>query len=254
MISPTQALGSLPAGLRDPLLAECRYIIQNFMERKWLPSELSGGRFCEIVYTILHDHATGSYSASPAKPNNFANACRQLENNAHVPRSFQILIPRLLPALYEIRNNRGVGHIGGEVNPNYMDATAVLSMANWIMAELVRVFHQLPTDDAQKVVDSLVERRIPVVWQIGEIRRVLDTSLKLKDQVLLLICSCSAPVASDDLYTWTGYKDRGYFNRLLRSLHDSRFIELSADENTMEILPPGTKYVEDSLLPTFKLK
>ena len=167
-----------------------------------------------------------------------------------VPRSFQILIPRLLPALYEIRNNRGVGHVGGDVDPNYMDASAVLSMANWIMAELVRVYHQLPTDEAQKVTDLLVERRVPLVWQIGQVKRVLDTSLSLKDQVLLLASSSSTALTTDDLLTWTGYNDRGYFKRLLRDLHTKRLIELSADESKVEILPPGTKYVEESLLPS----
>jgi len=250
MVSPSHALVAIPSGLRDPLLEEYRHIVQSYMERKWLPSELGGGRFCEIVYNILNGYANGSYPATPSKPGNFANACSLLENNANVPRSFQILIPRLLPALYEIRNNRGVGHVGGDVDPNYMDASAVLAIVNWIMAELVRVFHQLPTDEAQKVTDLLVERRIPVVWQVGQIKRVLDTSLNLKDQVLLLACSSPTPVTTDDLFIWTGYGDRGYFKRLLRDLHTKRFVELSADEMTIEILPPGTKYVEGNLLPS----
>src|SRR6266851_1018203 len=76
--------------------------------------------------------------------------------NIHVPRSFQILIPRLLPALYEVRNNRGVGHIGGDVDPNHMDATFVISSCNWVMAELVRVYHDLSTNEAQEIVDTLV--------------------------------------------------------------------------------------------------
>src|SRR5437868_1963365 len=141
------------------------------MERRWSPSELSGGKFCEIVYTILQGHAKGTYATKPTKPANFVDACKKLESNSGQPRSFQILIPRMLPALYEIRNNRGVGHVGGDVDPNHMDATVVLGMVNWIMAELVRVLHQLPIEDAQKVVDQLVERRIPIVWQIGDVKR-----------------------------------------------------------------------------------
>lgn len=250
MVSASQALAAIPSGLRDPLLEEYQHIVQSYMERKWLPSELSGGRFCEIVYTILGGHATGTYPATLSKPGNFVNACRLLENNASVPRSFQILIPRLLPALYEIRNNRGVGHVGGDVDPNLMDASAVLAMVNWIMAELVRVYHQLPTDEAQKVTDLLAERRIPVVWQVGQIKRVLNTSLSLKNQVLLLICSSPTSVATDDLLIWTSYKNRRYFKRLLRDLHARRLVELSGDEASVEILPPGTKYVEDTLLPS----
>jgi len=248
-ISPTQALAAIPSGLRTPLLDEYQLIVQNYLEQKWLPSELSSGRFCEIVYTILAGHASGSYATSPTKPTNFPQACRNLENNNSVPRSFQILIPRMLPALYEVRNNRGVGHVGGNVDSNHMDATVVLGMVNWIMAELVRVFHQLPIAEAQALVDQLAERRIPIVWQSGQMKRVLDTKLKLPDQMLLLIASCAGGCSPDNLFDWTGYGNRGYFNRILKSLHDDRFVELAGDGVSVQMLPPGAKYVETKLIP-----
>src|SRR6266436_4912695 len=113
MLSRQNALASLPVGLREPLLKEYNSIVQNFFERRWSPSELSGGRLCEIVYTILEGKAKGSYASQPSKPRDLVAACRQLETHSNLPRSFQILLPRLLPALYEIRNNRNVGHVGG---------------------------------------------------------------------------------------------------------------------------------------------
>jgi hypothetical protein len=247
MIAPGAALSVIPAGLRDPLLGEYRSIVQNFMERRWTPSELSGGKFCEIVYTILDGHAKGAYAASPSKPTSFVNACRALESNTAVPRSFQILIPRMLPALYEIRNNRNVGHVGGDVNPDYMDSSAVLSMCSWITAELVRVFHGLTTAEAQQLVDSLAERRIPLVWKQGDITKVLDPGIKLGNQMLLLIASSSTPVATEQLLSWLEYKDRKYFFRTLRQLHKRRLVHLSKDEATVQLLPPGAKYVEHFL-------
>ena len=156
-ITASAALSAIPSGLRLPLIAEYQSIVQNFLEHRWLPSELSGGRFSEIVYTILDGYGKKAYAASAKKPSNFKDACARLETNASVPRSFQVLIPRLLPALYEIRNNRSVGHVGGDVDPNHMDSAAVLAMCNWVMCELVRVYHSLPTTGAQKVVDSLAE-------------------------------------------------------------------------------------------------
>jgi hypothetical protein len=139
-MSVKSALSAIPDGLRSPLLAEYQSIVQNFAEHRWSPSELSGGKFCEIVFTILDGYAKSAYASAPKKPRAFDQACKLLENNSQVPRSFQILIPRLLPALFEVRNNRGVGHAGGDVDPNHMDAVFVLTSCNWIMAELVRVF------------------------------------------------------------------------------------------------------------------
>lgn len=246
MTAPQKALLVIPECLRKPLLEEHRLIIQNYLERRWRPSELSGGRFCEIVYTILDGHAAGNYATAPSKPRDFPQACRRLENNSSEPRSFQILIPRMLPPLYEIRNNRGVGHVGGDVDPNYMDATTVLGMVNWVMAELIRVLHQLPTDEAQRVVDQLVERRIPTVWQIGEIRRVLNPQLKLPDQIMLLVASCATGCSVDQLCDWTEYKNASYLRKVVRDLHAKRYIELDARGN-VQLLPPGSTYVEEKI-------
>jgi len=240
-------LGALPPGLAGPLLSEYRQIAQNYLEHRWSPAELSGGRFCEIVFTILYGHAKSSYPASPAKPTNFVSACRSLESNAHVPRSFQILIPRLLPALYEIRNNRGVGHVGGDVDPNHMDAIAVLSLASWVMAELVRVFHGLNIAEAQRAVDAIAERKTSLIWSDGDIRRILDTSLPLKHQILLLTATSASNVQVNDLLRWTEYKDRRYFMRLLRKMHKERLLELSQNETLVHVLPPGSKLVETFL-------
>jgi hypothetical protein len=244
LISTAKLLPPLPSGLRDPLLEEFRQIVQNYLERRWSPAELSGGRFCEIAWTILDGHARGSYSPSASKPRDFVTACRALESNGHVPRSFQILIPRLLPALYEVRNNRGVGHVGGDVDPNHMDANAVLAMSSWVMAELVRVFHGLGVPEAQRVVDSIVERRIPLVWTGPAMKRVLDPKLPLKDQVLLLLATEPGEAAVSEVAAWCGYTDKGYFLRLMRSLHRARLLEVSANGERAQILPPGAARVE----------
>jgi len=242
MITAETALSAIPDGLRSPLLCEFKNIVNHFMEKRWGPAELSGGRFCEIVYTILQGHAKNNYASSPSKPSNFVDACRALEKNTGVPRSFQILIPRILSALYEIRNNRNVGHVGSDVNPDFMDSSAVLALASWVLAEMVRVFHNLSTEEAQKIVDNLAERRIPIVWKSGSIRRVLKANTQLKDQILLLASSVSGRTKVKDLLLWTNYDNRGYFNKLLSDLDKKRFILYYKDSQEIEILPPGSEY------------
>ena len=239
MLTPDQALNPIPEGLRRPLIDEFSNIVNNFMERKWLPAELSAGRFCEIVYTIIDGYSSGSYQPSPTKPRNFVDACRRLENNSNIPRSFRILIPRLLPALYEIRNNRNVGHVGGDVDPDHMDSSAVVSISSWILAELIRVFHGVTTEEAQKLVDLIVERRSQIVWKSGDMRRVLKPDLSLRDQILILLGSSTSKVQVGDLLVWTDYDNRSYFNRILRKLHDKRFINLNGATGETELLPPG---------------
>ena len=53
MIDPAKALLTLPAGLRDPLLQSYREIAANYTESRFEPAELNGGKFSEVVYTII---------------------------------------------------------------------------------------------------------------------------------------------------------------------------------------------------------
>jgi hypothetical protein len=169
-----------------------------------------------------------------------------LEQNASVPRSFQILIPRLLPALYEIRNNRGVGHVGGDVDPNHMDATAVVSMCNWVLAEIIRVLHNVTTQEAQGLVDVIAERQTPMVWKIGEDRRLLDTTLPLKDQILVLASSCSGSPSISEIQTWTQYDNRAYLKKTVRAMDKSRLLHLDSQDK-ITVSPLGTDRVASLL-------
>lgn len=150
MLDPSKVLTNVPLGLRGPLFQSYQEIATNFAEHRWEPAELNGGKFCEVVYSIVKGNMDGRYPAAPSKPKDMVVACKALEATPVVAgrvgdRSLRILIPRVLPSLYEIRNNRGVGHAGGDVDPNFMDATAVYGMASWTLAELIRIFHGLST-------------------------------------------------------------------------------------------------------------
>jgi hypothetical protein len=111
------------------------------------------------------------------------------------------------------------------------------------MAELVRVFYGVSTEEAQALVDTLAERRLPLVWKSGEIRRVLKPDLPLKDQLLLLLASIAGRVSVEQLFKWSDYGKRPYFNRLLRQLHGNRLVEWHEKSAEVEILPPGTEYI-----------
>lgn len=245
--SKTLALAGIPTGLRAALLSEYDQIVQSFLEGRWSPVEMSGGRFCEIVFSILEGLASGNFPSHPKKPPDFVSACRKLESETTLPRSLRILVPRLLPALYEIRNNRGVGHVGGDVDPNFMDASAVVSIANWVLAEMVRVFHGLSADEAQRIVNSLLEFKSPLIWKNGQMRRVLNPSLKLRDQILLLLSSCPAGTKVQTVFNWTGSRDMTYFRELLYKLHGERLLELSEEQADVMLLPPGTNRVRKLL-------
>jgi hypothetical protein len=237
-------LVAIPSGLREPLLAEYSSIVSHYLERKWQPSELSGGLFSEIVFSILDGYGKGNYPAKPAKPKDFVAACKALEQHVKSPRSFRILIPRVLVAIYEVRNNRNVGHVGGDVDPNEMDASLVLNSTTWVMAELIRVMHQLSVKDAQQIVNVLVERKTPLVWESGNIKRILVPKLKFPQQVLILLAVSKGGVKFGDLQRWLEQENTAYLKKIIQTLHDDRFLEWNQTDDYILLLPPGAIAVE----------
>jgi hypothetical protein len=246
----TRLLAGVPKTLRDELLRAYAQIVRNFRERRWEPAELNGGKLCEVVYTILRGYVDGAFPANSSKPGNMVDACRALEQApATFPRSVRIQIPRMLVVLYEIRNNRGVGHVGGDVDPNHMDAVCVLEMSKWVMSELARVFHNVSTEEATTAVDALVDRTLPMVWKAGQNLRVLDPNLSMKGKALLLLYHSQGVTAENDLCRWVEHSNPSVFRRdVIRKAHREKLVEYDPEQGTVEISPRGVEYVERLLL------
>ncbi len=243
-------LGRLPERLRSELLSAYAEILRNFRERRWEPAELNGGKLCEVAYSILKGHVEGVYPKKSSKPNNMVDSCRALEKApAAFPRSVRIQVPRMLVALYEVRNNRGVGHVGGDVDPNHMDAACVLEMSKWVMSELVRVFHHVTTEAATAAVDTLVERTLPVVWKVGDNLRVLDSAFSMKDKAMVLLYHSQGAVGEFELLRWVEHSNASVFRRdVIRRAHKGKLVEYDPIGKTIEISPKGIEYVERVLL------
>src|SRR5439155_23977972 len=141
------------------------------------------------------------------------DSAKKLEqaDSGKFPRSVRVQIPRVLIALYEIRNNRGVGHVGGDVDPNLMDATVVVAMSKWIVAELIRVFHTVSTEEAQHMVEAAVERSLPIVWKVGDVLRVLKTKIAAKEKALILLYHSRTWVQEESLCRYVEYSNASMF-------------------------------------------
>jgi hypothetical protein len=256
MVDPTKVFASIPAALREEVVKRYREIASNFAEHRWEPAELNGGKFCEAVYSVLEGYITSYYAAAPSKPSSMLLACQNLEKfpasaTRIGDRSVRVLIPRILPALYEVRSNRGVGHVGGDVDPNFMDATMVYSLSSWVLAELIRVFHQVSTTEAQETVDVLVERKVSLVWEIEKMRRVMDPDMDKDDQVLILLYSKPSWADESELRSWVEYRNPTLFRtKILETLHQRRLIEYDGSAKRARISPLGSKHVDSEILNT----
>lgn len=254
-IEPLSLIGegvfsALPKGLASDLVKAFTEILTNYSQGRWEPAELNGGKLCEAAYCICKGLCEGSFPERAKKPARFPQACQDLEKfHPQASRSASILIPRMLVPLYEVRNNRGVGHAGGDVDPNHMDATCVLYMSKWVVAELVRHLNDLPVERATEVVDALVERETPLVWKVNGKRRVLDASMLKRDAALLLLHGCAGAVHESELVGWVEYSNPSMFrSKLLKVAHRDRLVEYDDGTGMVDLSPLGVKYVEDNLI------
>lgn len=247
-VAPEDVLKGIPRHIRDPLLEEFNKLGRNYRESRWEPAELNGGKFCEIVYVVLKGYVDGSFPAVLAKPKNMVAACTALEHAVSAPRSVKIQMPRMLIAVYEVRNNRNVGHVGADVDPSHMDATLVFSMSRWILAELVRIFHDLPVKTATEVVESLTEREVPLLWRFGDKTRVLGSGRSAKDKTLILLYGSDGTLNVRDIASAIEYGNLSRFRKsVLKPAHKDDLIHFEERSDEVTLSPIGIRYVETKI-------
>jgi hypothetical protein len=231
------------ANLVDALVNAFNEIESNFARGKWKASEMDASQFVEAARRILEiETGLAPTPIGKALPKFNDGSLKAYESgmNGTAHESFRVLIPRVLWAMYAIRNKRNVAHLGAEVSPNEIDAALILGQARWVMAELVRLKSGLTLEETARLVHELIEKETPLIWSDGAIERVLDTSLRLRDQVLVLLYARS-PRSDQNLLAVTEASKRN-MDRILGELHDDRCVEFNAGSCTL--LPPGEREAE----------
>lgn len=248
-----KALASVPTQFRDRILKAYVDLREAFDEGSFDTAALRVGRFCESVLRFLQHHLTNASIPFGTKIQNLSDECRKLERlpASAGPENLRVIMPRALNFAYTLRNKRGIGHVGGDVDANQIDAATAVRVADWCLCELMRVFHALSLEDAQAILDAISVRQLPQVWAVAGKKRVLETTLDAKAKTLLLLHSelgTATPV--EDLAEWIEYgRVSDFRRRILAPLHRARLVELDGETDTVVISPKGAKKVEEEILP-----
>ncbi len=250
------ALSNIPEKFR-------RKIIDSYLELKerysgasrdasWDAAGLSAGKFCESVLRFLQSEFTGTYIAFGKHIPSFADECNKL---VKLPatignESTRVIIPRALIYLYTLRGKRGIGHVGGDVEANQIDMVTIVRNCDWIICELIRVYHQLSLEEAQAIVDALSQRELPFIWHVAGKKRVLKLGLSYKQQTLLLLYTePDTGVLTEDLCEWVEHpRIRGFRSDVLGKLHGERLIEYDKENEIVYLSPLGINEVEQKIL------
>jgi hypothetical protein len=246
------ALGVIPKNFREKIIEYYLKLKQRLTHGDYEASGLSAGKFCETVLRTLQHEVTGTSIPFNKSIGNFYDECRKLISFSAPGKSesLRVIIPRGLAFLYTFRNKRSIGHEGGDVDPNAIDAATIARAADWVMCELIRCFHSLSLEDAQGLVDSLSIRHLPDVWEVQGRKRVLRSDLGSKDKALILLYTCTDLGAlTEDLRLWTKYSSPSMFRtRVLRPLDAEDLVDYDEEIEYVVLSPVGVARVEDELL------
>lgn len=251
--SPLQdALANVPSEFRSRTIKTYLDLKSRHAEGKHDAAGVSAGKLCEIVVRLLQHELKKSFTPFGQQIHNFAGEC---ESFSQVPKalgseSLRVVIPRALSYLYTLRNKRGIGHAGGDVDANGIDGATIGRVADWIVCELIRIYHNMSLEEADALVSSLSSRNIPDIWEVGGKKRVLRNDLDFKQKALLLLySSVDSAVLAEDLYSWTKYSNFAVFRKnVLGQLDSANLIEYDRDSETVIISPIGVKQVEEEIL------
>lgn len=198
--------GFLNAGIPAELAAELLDAYSEAKKRYHLgdlrPNLVEGGRFSEAAFRILQ-WATDSGNFTPlgqSLPGVPTLLGHLAQRTAH-DESLRLHIPRVLQGIYQIRNARNGPHLG-TINVNKMDATLVIHDMDWILAELVRLYHNVGPNEAQALVDDLVAKEVPAMQIFDGYPRILKDLSQPNHILVLLYWRGSAGASRAELSGW----------------------------------------------------
>ena len=240
----TQHLKNLPNDLVTALQAEFQKLHQQYFLGKWEPAQLNGGRFGEAVLRIVEFKDTNKFTPVGAQLGR-KQIVNNVAQNTALPKSLRLQIPILAELVIDFRNDRNVGHLG-TIDVNEMDSAFVLNATNWIVAELIRLETQMSPSDAQAEIKKIIERKVPIVEEIGGRLKCLNPKLDAKTKAVVF-CYQKYPetISLDNLVVWTEYTNKGVLRKQLEALNKACIIDFRKD--AAQLTRKGVEWVEKNI-------
>lgn len=235
----------IPAQIVDEVIAAFEEAKRRFYRSDLRPAAVEGGRFSEAVFRLLEWATTGTFTPIGRTLPSVDTLIQRLQN-AQGSESIRLHIPRTLRVVYDIRNKRDIAHLGDGIDPNQQDATLIVRNMEWVLAELVRLYHNVSAAEAHQVIAQLVAKEIPFVQVFDGFPRILKPLRASEHMLALLYWRGTGGATFLELNTWARAPMRSNLRRTLDSLDRKDLVHLA--NMVYRLTQLGEKLVEQQHL------
>lgn len=242
-------LHNIPKEHAEKLVAEFIQLKRKYFFGEWDTGQLKGGRLAEVVIRIFQHLLSEPVTpyGEDIKAQEKTRILNKTANDGSVDEHIRQKVVSITRLLLDFRNNRDVAHLGG-FNANHPDALFVLSGATWILCEMVRVYGGVDMAEAQKIVESLSIKELPVIFEYQGELFITRNDLSSEEEVLVLLYKLEKS-ESNFLFEKTKDKNKSRFNEKLKVMEKKKLI--AKHDGGYILLPLGKKCVEEKELLLF---
>lgn len=202
----------------------------------WEECLARGGKFAEEMVRLVH-HVIKGETLQKIQVSQYID-----ERAKGYNQEVRFLLQHI-KLLYGHRSNRGGGHTS--FDPQEMDAWMVTALADWAIAEVIRIFGAVSPTEAWEAVKTTTVRSYPLIEDFDGDKVVLNPNLSLREKIcLLLYAEYPKPVEQERLRRWISSRRRDAGKTLSRMVTQS---ELYRKDGKIYLTAKGRAAAEDIL-------
>lgn len=225
----------------DEILEHYSALKISYHIQDWEKCLVRAGKFTEAIMKGIRFLRTGQVTDTIS----IETEINEVAKRTDLHDSIRLLIPRAVRVIYDNRSKRGGAHIS-PFDPNPMDCMLVTNLADWVLAELVRLYYTTNREQAAAIVDALIVKSIPLVERIDEDYIVLSPHASARQEIGLILHSrYPNRTTPPELIKWMPYKSPENIRTSLKNIEKAKEVHRNKDGVLLTQL--GIRVVEQKM-------
>ncbi len=173
--------------LAEELLEDYQKLKEAEIQRKYdYAGQLAGKYFETVVKIIINIKFKKAPNHKGIKfEDEFHKILKEPKKNIE-DETLCLVIPLVLKGGYTLRNKKRISHARG-INPEYMDCRLLCTIADWVMAELLRIFHVKENHEIEDIINKIISKKIPLIQIISNEIVILEKEISAALATMLVL-------------------------------------------------------------------